>query len=213
MSTRPEDSSAAAAAHPLAEFYEGEFYEVTLSHYYETHLFRGDYSNGTFKEGSMLVRTLAEAKRIHARFRLAGEITIYLCRDRYLGKHLGSERKTCRFMSDAEANEQGVRYTPVRNIKIPMLDQFVSLRKPKTYVYYYSAAIHKRTSAAGILDPLPKPFSVTVLGALSIERNDAELKVRGFGMLCSTASSDPRTKIQMPVAAAIRKLLASQPGP
>ncbi len=58
-------------------------YKISLIMKYETNLYPGDYSTGTFYEGIVYVESETQTKEVSERFLQTGEIDLYTCLNRY----------------------------------------------------------------------------------------------------------------------------------
>ena len=106
---------------------------VSLVHRYETNIFPGDYSNGTFLEGHVDVASQEEASAIVDRFLTTGEITLHEATDRYLSRKVAETLTSLKFLDqDRSKNFNRAEYTRSSH---PFGNGFV--HNERGYHYYY----------------------------------------------------------------------------
>jgi hypothetical protein len=80
-------------------------FRIELVHKYESHLYAGDYSHGTFFEGYTVAKDASERDAIIARFKDKGEIELKRASNRYLTKDTFDESTLVEFLNpDHEKN-------------------------------------------------------------------------------------------------------------
>jgi hypothetical protein len=84
---------------------------ISLLHKYETSLYKGDYSRGTFFEGSINVSSQEEVLNIFNRFKNEAVIELYKATDRYSSKTVSETLSRLEFQNkDIVHNFEGHMY-------------------------------------------------------------------------------------------------------
>lgn len=108
--------------------------EISLVHKYETNFFNGDYSRGTFFEGSIFVPS-DQLDDIVKKFQKTGEIELYAATDRYLSRKKSEKVSKFRFMNPDPANNfDGQTYSSVVH---PFGTGFIHYDTKYGYTYFY----------------------------------------------------------------------------
>lgn len=110
-------------------------YTISLVHRYETGLYKGDYSHGTFFEGSIVVQDEKEVNEIVQRFKDEGEIELHEAVKKYLSKDISTNKTLLQFCNtDIENNFNKVQYERRKHV---FGDGYVYYDKKYNYKYYY----------------------------------------------------------------------------
>lgn len=75
-------------------------YKISLFHKYDSGLFNGDYSRGTFFEGHNIAQTQEEANDVIQNFLTTGTIELYEATKKYVGSDVSNEKTIVQFMNN-----------------------------------------------------------------------------------------------------------------
>jgi hypothetical protein len=110
-------------------------FRIALVHKYETNLYAGDYSHGTFFEGALTVSTPEEVQEVVARFKDTGVLELQPCIDKYMSQKVASATTKLEFLNpDASKNFDGHLFQRGTHL---FGDGFIYYDSKYHYRYYY----------------------------------------------------------------------------
>lgn len=116
-------------------------FTVSLVHKYETSIYKGDFSHGTFFEGSIIVDSQKEVDDIIERFREKGEIELYEAVDRYLSEEISTNKTLLQFCNtNIDNNFDKNKYERRKHV---FGNGYVYYDKRYNYKYYYWLIIER----------------------------------------------------------------------
>jgi hypothetical protein len=116
-------------------------FTISLVHKYETGLYKGDYSHGTFFEGSIIANSQKEVDDIVERFKDKGEIELHEAIKKYISKDVSTNKTLIQFSNtDLNYNLDKNEYKRMNHI---FGDGYFYSTKEHNYKYYYWLKIER----------------------------------------------------------------------